>query len=254
MGEQWNSRLNEQWNAHSTDFIASLSEPEKQQLFAVGVKRTFRKDDMVFNVGASSEDIYILIDGRIKIYELSQEGKEVILWFCFPGELFGLGEVMCRRNQDKREVNAQACSYTEVLVVKYADFVQYLMTMPATAMRVIDLLCYRLRELGDVLLNLASEDVTSRVIKLITRLSARYGKRMGDSIYLDIPLTHQEMADMIGTSRQTVTTVLGALKRKGILRVEHRTIFIQNFEWIENITGRTPASQASLSVFKEFRI
>ena len=251
MGEQWNSQFSEQWNAQSTDFVASLTETEKQQLFSVGVKRSFRKDDMVFNVGSTSEDIYILLEGRIKIYELSQEGKEVILWFCFPGELFGLGEVMRRRSRDKREVNAQACCFTEVLVVKYTDFVNYLMAMPATAMRVIDLLCYRLRELGDVLLNLASDDVTSRVIKLITRLSARYGKRLGDSIYLDIPLTHQEMADMIGTSRQTVTTVLGALKRKGILRVEHRTIFIQDFEWIENITEKKPVS---LSVFKEFHV
>ena len=123
-------------------------------------------------------------------------------------------------------------------MIRHADFEHYLHKHPDIAMHVIGLLSRRLRELGDVLLNLASDDVTSRVIKLITRLSARYGKPFENGIYLDIPLTHQEMADMIGTSRQTVTTVLGSLRRKGILRTEQRNIYIQNSEWLESFSGK----------------
>ena len=241
--------MGEVWHAPSKEFFSTLSSSDQRDLFALGEKRGFEKDEMIFHVGSPSDDIYILLDGRVKIYELSRDGKELILWFCFPGELFGLAEVVKRKF---REVNAQACSHVEILVIKHADFERFLYGHPAVAMNVISLLSSRLRELSDVLLNLASDDVTSRVIKLITRLSARYGKPFENGIYLDIPLTHQEMADMIGTSRQTVTTVLGNLRRKGILRTEQRNIYIQNSEWLESFAGKAdrPRSHRNTNVTK----
>jgi CRP/FNR family transcriptional regulator, cyclic AMP receptor protein len=228
--------MNDPINVRSADFYSNLSPEDKCELGKIGYKRFVDKDQLVFQAGKCSEDVYILLDGRIKIYELSCEGREVILWFCFPGELFGLSEVMKR---GLREVNAQSCSRCQVLSIRQTDFEAYMLTRPAVAKGVIDVLSCRLRELSDVLLNLASDDVTSRVIKLITRLSARYGRSTEKGIYLDIPLTHQEMADMIGTSRQTVSTVIGNLKRKGILRNEQRTIYIQDQEWVDCITGRS---------------
>ena len=216
----------------ATDFLNSLSQQDRAELFALGCKKSFAKDEMIFHVGSSSDDVFILLDGRVKIYELSAEGKEVILWFCFSGEIFGLAEVLRRED---REVNALSCSSAEVLSIKRSDFQSFLRTHPDVSQLVIELLSGRLRELGDVLLNLASDDVTSRVIKLITRLGARYGKPNGEGVFLDIPLTHQEMADMIGTSRQTVTTVLGNLKKQGVLRTEQRTIYIQNAQFFESM-------------------
>ncbi|MFV2055499.1 MAG: Crp/Fnr family transcriptional regulator [Thiohalomonadales bacterium] len=216
----------------STDFLSSLSQQDRAQLFAIGCKKSYAKDEMIFHVGSNSDDVSILLDGRVKIYELSAEGKEVILWFCFTGEVFGLAEVLRREN---REVNALACTPVDVLSIKHTDFQAFLRTHPDVSQLVIELLSGRLRELGDVLLNLASDDVTSRVIKLITRLGSRYGKTYDKGVFLDIPLTHQEMADMIGTSRQTVTTVLGNLKKQGVLRTEQRAIYIQNAEFFESI-------------------
>lgn len=218
------------------DFFNSLMGLEQSHLLQIGNKRNFLKDEMVFHSGARSDDVFILLEGRVKIFELSSDGREVILWFCFAGELFGLAEVL---RHIPRAVNAQACSAVELLVVRQQDFEGFLRKFPDAALNVIELLSGRLRELGDVLLNLASDDVMSRVVKLLTRLAARYGKIRADCVYLDIPLTHQEMADMIGTSRQTVTTVLGALRKKGALRTERHTVVIQNATWIEAITHNT---------------
>ncbi|WP_455205662.1 Crp/Fnr family transcriptional regulator, partial [Kaarinaea lacus] len=186
------------WFSCPHDFLSTISPQDQQSLHRLGTRRVFQKDEMVFNVGSASDDVFILLHGRVKVYELSREGKEVILWFCFPGELFGMAEVL---RGGHREVNAQACCQVEVLAIKHADFEAFMHQRPRLALQVIELLSYRLRELSDVLLNMASDDVTSRVIKLITRLSARYGKPHGKGVHLDIPLTHQEMADMIGTSR-----------------------------------------------------
>jgi CRP/FNR family transcriptional regulator len=197
---------------------------------------------MVFHMGSSSDEVFVLLDGRIKVFELSKEGKEVILWFCFPGELFGLSEVFQRSG---REVNAQASSPVEVLAIKKIDFERYLNQHAHLAMHVIELLGFRLRELSDVLLNIASDDVTSRVIKLLTRLCSRYGKPIDNEILLDIALTHQEMADMIGTSRQTVTTVLSMLKKRDVLRMVQRSIYLRDLAWIERVAGKISYPQCS---------
>jgi CRP/FNR family cyclic AMP-dependent transcriptional regulator len=223
------------WDSHPIDFFSNLSLQDRQALQHLGTKRYFRKDEMVFHAGANSGEVFLLLAGRVKIFELSKEGKEVILWFCFPSELFGLSE-MCQRNDG--DVNAQACSLVEVLAIKNTDFQRYIRQHAHLALRVIELLGYRLRELSDVLLNLASDDVTCRVVKLLTRLCSRYGKLIGDEILLDIALTHQEMADMIGTSRQSVTTVLSMLRKKGVLKMQQRFIYLKDIAWIEAVAGK----------------
>lgn len=213
----------------SDDFISGLTDAEKQSLFAIGSFRHYKKDEIVFSAGSSCDDLFILLNGRTKVFELSQEGKEVILWFCFPGEIFGIADIMGRKKNTKRMVNAQACCALELVAINQSEFVDYLYQYPNVALRVIDLLSHRMRELGDMLLNLVSDDVSSRVVKLIMRLATRYGRTHGKGVCLDIPLTHQEMADMIGTSRQTVTMVLGNLKKEGLLKTQQRTIYIQDF-------------------------
>ncbi|KPJ90361.1 MAG: hypothetical protein AMJ53_13770 [Gammaproteobacteria bacterium SG8_11] len=229
------------WYTHPTDFISHLDFQDRQALYHLGSHRYYHRGELVFHVGASSDEVFVLQEGRVKVFELSKEGKEVILWFCFPGELFGLSEVFQRSG---REVNAQACGQVEVLAIKKADFERYLKQHTHLAIYVIELLAYRLRELSDVLLNIASDDVTSRVVKLLSRLCSRYGKLLDSDIVLDIALTHQEMADMIGTTRQTVTTVLSMLRKKGVLTMKQRSIYLQDITWIESITGKLsyPAS------------
>jgi len=229
--------LDKHWFNRPFDFLSSTDPLAKQLLFDMGEKREFKREQLIFNAGTLNDSIYILQSGRVKIFQLSSVGKEVILWFCFPGEIFGLAEML---HNQKREVYAQACSDVEVLEVDKNQFKRFLLEHPAIALNVIDWLSCRLRELGDVLLNLAVDDVTSRVIKLITRLSTRYGKKIKNEIHLDIPLTHQEMADMIGASRQTVTVVLGKLRRQGVLRIENRVLYIQNPAWVESISNVAP--------------
>ncbi len=111
-------------------------------------------------------------------------------------------------------------------------------------MLMIDLLAYQLRVLGEMLLNVSSDDVTIRVIKLITRLNALYGKKMDQEMYLDIHLIHEEMADMIGTTRQTVTTILDRLQRSGMLRIEDHTIHIRDIKGLENLITDASFQQA----------
>jgi len=236
------------WFIPPTDFVSNLNDDDRTSLLSLGNKKTFRKNELIFQAGSHGDHVYILLDGRAKIYQLAPKGKEVIMWFCFHGEMFGLAEVA---RGGSREVYARACSDSDIIRIRQDDFKAFLANNPHVALLTIDLLSCRLRVLGDMLINLTADDVTSRVIKLLTRLSARYGKRVGDDIYLDIPLTHQEIADMISTSRQTVSTIMGELKRKGVLRTENHCIHIQEPELLEHMIGdRNPDKVVSISNMK----
>ncbi len=227
--------LDELWFVRPYDFLSKLNSQVAEILFGIGKQLDVKKNQLIFNAGASSDYVYVLIEGRTKIFELTSEGKEVILWFCFPGELFGIAEVIQGSN---RAVHAHACSKVKVLKIKRQLFMRFLKDYPEISLHVIELLACRLRELGDVMSNLVSDEVASRVVKLLTRLCARYGEGDGDELRLNISLTHQEMADMIGATRQTVTTVLSMLKKRGHLRIENKTIYIKNHEWVNNIVDR----------------
>ncbi|MGD8926956.1 MAG: Crp/Fnr family transcriptional regulator [Thioalkalispiraceae bacterium] len=228
------------WYTQQTDYLSQLSANDRNDLVALGKRHSYEKHDLIFQAGSPGDYVYLLSNGRAKIYQLSPTGKEVILWFCFSGEMFGMAEV-CRRGQ--REVYARACSRTDVIKVSQKAFKEFLATHSEAAMLTIDLLSCRMRALGDMLLNLASDDVMSRLIKLLTRLSNRYGKYEGNNIILDIPLTHQEIADMIGASRQTVSSSISALKRRGYLDIENHCIHIKdsqslfNFKNIDHLTA-----------------
>lgn len=216
-----------------SNFLAQLGTEDFSALLEIATVQHYGKGDFVFRSGAPGSNVYFLRSGKVKIHQLSPVGREVILWFCFPGEIFGLAEVA---RGGGRVVNAQACEPSEVLAVSQEKFRNFLDSHPRIAMLSMQVLASRLRVLGEMFVNLVADDVNTRVAKLILRLSARYGTRVGKEIFLNIPLTHQEIADMVGTSRQTVTTVLSALKRQGVLSIDNRRIHIESEELLNELT------------------
>ena len=225
-----------------TDFLSRLGKEEKQLLLDLGTRKHYLKDETICSLGSSNNEVYILVAGRVKIFELTAEGKEVILWFCTAGELFGVADALTANEIGARRINARSCGYTELLSVNYHDFLQFVKDNPRVSLPLLQLLSFRLREISEVLSDVTSVDVASRVIKLLHRLGEKYGRRVDSGIFLELPVTHQEMADMIGASRQTVTTVLGDLRRRGLIQMEHRTLFIRNGSWIDNLVEKTKRS------------
>lgn len=209
------------------DVFSLLSSGDLEDLLCLTQVQVYKKGAFVFRAGDPGKHIYFLQSGRVKIFQASPKGKEAILWFCFPGDICGLAEA-AGQHGGWRSVSAVACDSTSVLKVTHEVFQTYLLTHPHAALAMIELLSCRLRNLSDMALNLISDDVQTRVAKLILRLSAHYGRRVESEILLDIPLTHQEMADMIGTTRQSFTSVLNEFKRLGILSLGNRRIHIES--------------------------
>lgn len=201
-------------------------------------RRLLQKGDSVFNRGSPGENVYVLTEGRAKIYEISQLGREVILWFCLPGEIFGLAELP---SGGKRPVSAVACAQVRLLVVPRARFLSYIENRPKIASLIIELLSCRMRLLGDWMLNTATGDVNARLAKLLLRLRAHYATECqincGCASQIDLKLTHQAIADLIGTSRQTVSIIINRLRRNEVISVDHKVIRLQDIPALEAIAG-----------------
>lgn len=203
------------WFAAPSDFWGSLTPAVRADLEQLGTRARYRKQDMVFRAGSDGRDVHVLMSGRVKVYALSPVGRAVTLWFCLPGEIFGLAEMA---RSSPRTVYAEACTDVEVLILPCDRLRTQLLSDAATAMLLVDMLSCRLRQLSDVMLNLIADDVNTRVAKLLLRLHARYGRPLETGGFLlDLPLTHQEMADMIGTTRQSVSSAVTLFRQRGLL-------------------------------------
>ncbi|MHB1529556.1 MAG: Crp/Fnr family transcriptional regulator [Acidiferrobacteraceae bacterium] len=196
-------------------------------LLNLGTLRHYKKGEMIFRAGDLGDNVHLLRRGRAKVYQISTLGRQVILWFCFPGEIFGLTEVATGA---RRLVNAQACENTDTVCVARQQFRSYIECHAKAASLVTEILACRLRVSSDTLVNLIDDHALIRVIKLILRLGTCYGTRVGDEIHLNVRMTHQEIADMVGATRQTVTMILNQLKRDGLLGITNHQIHIKKHE------------------------
>jgi CRP/FNR family transcriptional regulator len=221
--------MDEAWKTAHADLLAALSADEQTALSARAKRRRLARGAAVFEAGEKSGEIFIVASGCIKLHQLSPGGKEIILWFAFPGELFGVAETM---RGVPREIYATAKAASEVLAIQRADFVDFLRAHPEAALRAIGILSARVRTLGSALVELTSDAVETRLARLLLRFAAGalrpacgVGRQPGE-ICLNIDLTRTDIANLVGASRQTVTTLLARLQREGLVRTVDRHLHL----------------------------
>lgn len=217
------------WADAHADFLSSLSPEETDALLDCARVVELAQRDLLFGAGDPSDTVYIIGSGCIKLYQLSPGGKEIILWFSFKGEIFGVAELLTGAD---REIYAQANVDSEVLAVSQKDFLDFLRAHPEASMRAIGILSSRVRTLGSVLVDLATDDVETRLSRLLLRFAALAAhspcglKRDDGEVCLNVRLTHQDIANVIGASRQTVTSTLAVMRRNGVIRTLDQHIHI----------------------------
>lgn len=240
LGDTPGSGLAMQTVKAATDFLGQLGTRERADLLKLAHCRGFRKGELVFRARDRGNGVHLLLSGRLKFYRLAPNGREVILWFCFPGEVFGMSEVIRSKG---RRVNVEACEDTRVAILPEATFNRFLDEHPDASRLTRRVLSARLGILTNVLVNLVTDDARMRIAKLILHLGERYGTRRGEEIALQIPLTHQEVANMTGVNRQTASRILGDFRRDGLLSINHRRIRIESEQRLAGVTRRRPGQE-----------
>ncbi len=187
--------------------FSSLKDSELAELSRLAIERSLKTGEFVFWEEDAPDYFYVVIEGRIKVLKHSSSGKEFIIAFFDPGEMFG--EVAVFENKPY-PASAQAVADTKVLGIKGEDFLSFLSAHPEVALRIINILGGRLRDAQGRLKDLAGERVEQRLAQTLLMLSSRFG--------LTLPFTRQEIANMAGTTTETAIRVMSHLKDRGIIR------------------------------------
>ncbi|MBE9477676.1 MAG: Crp/Fnr family transcriptional regulator [Chloroflexi bacterium] len=195
--------------------FSGSSEEELAELAGLAARRSFVQGEFVFWEGDAPDSFYIVIEGRVKVLKHSSLGKEFIIAFFGPGDIFGEVAVF----QDKPyPASAQAAADTKVLRIRREDFLSFVAQRPQVVLRIISVLGERLRDAQGRLKDLAGERVEQRLARTLLMLSAKLGATL--------PFTRQEIADMAGTTTETAIRFISRLKDGGIIRSARGSITI----------------------------
>ena len=198
-----------------TFVFSGLADDELDELAELTTERKVAPDEYIFWEGDAPEWFYIVAKGRIKVLKHSSLGKEFIVAFFGPGEMFG--EVAVFENKPY-PASSQTVEETRILGIRREQFLSFLAQRPQIALRIIGVLGGRLRDAQSRLKDFAGERVEQRLSRTLLMLSAKLGSTL--------PFTRQEIADMAGTTTETAIRFMSRLKEGGIIRSTRGKIII----------------------------
>lgn len=203
--------------------FADLTAEELQHIASLAFMRRYRKNMYIFMEGEAGEAFYFVKKGAIKLFQVLEDGREKILHFVGPGEVFA--EVVLFEG-GSYPATAQTLEDTEVGIIRNTDMERLLCQHGQMAVKIIKVMSRRLRQAQQHIRDLALKGAYGRLASTLLQLARDYGTPRADGITIDLNLSQQELASLIGTSRETVARILSDFKRLGAVEVERQRITI----------------------------
>lgn len=208
-------------------FLGTLDGRQVRELRDRAIPRSFRKGQSLFHEGGSSDRVIVLLSGRVKVFTVTENGKEIVLGFRGPGDL--LGELSAL-DREPRSASVAAIEPVEALAITARDFESYLADRPGVALRLVQMLSRRLRDADRKRVEYGAHDTVGRVAARLVELAERYGDPGADGVAIGLPLSQEELAGWTGSSREAVSKALGSLRRVGWVSTERRRIIVLDLE------------------------
>ncbi len=199
--------------------FSSLNDDELSELALAAVKKTFLKNTVLLNEGDETDSLYIILGGKVKAIINDEHGKEVILSIFGPGEYFG---EIAFIDGERRSATIITRETTEVLIISSGVFRDILSSNPNLALNLLIGVVKRLREATKQIESLALMDVYGRVARLLVN----YAKPKGEKLFIEEKLTHQEIANMTGSSREMVSRIFKDLLTGEYISIDNKHITI----------------------------
>lgn len=206
----------------------SLTEDERKHVQQYAVPCCLKSGHIVFRAEEHAHHIYLIETGHVKIYRNSLWGKVVTVGIRKPGDLIGVCEVLAGMT---RRGYAETLETSRLWSIDGKKFIEMLHQHPSLAIKVAAALGSRLREAETMVANLVSMEVDRRLARTLIQLAEQQGTAAGEeSVRLNVPLTQQELAEIIGSCRQTVTTTLQKFRDMNFIHTGKRYIEIRNIK------------------------
>jgi CRP-like cAMP-binding protein len=216
--------MDDQELLRTVPIFSELTDSDIASLAKLSSRRRFPKDTVVFFENEEGDFFFMILEGRIKVTILGDDGREVILSMLGPGDFFG---EMALLDNEPRSATAIAVEESELLQLHRTDFQSVLTDNRSIQHALIKILTGRLRRANHQISTLALLDVYGRVARVIVDMAREEGRRLRDGRIAFRRATHQEIANRIGTTRETVTRMLKDLERQGLIHVEGKEIVVE---------------------------
>ncbi len=201
--------------------FADLADEDLRELIAVAKRRIFRNGEVIFHREDPGQVLYVIKEGKVKISLISPEGQEISLVVFGKGECFGEFAIL---DGLPRSADAVALERVECYTLQRSDFHKAIMKNPKIAIQVLEVLSKRLRTTDQMIEDLIFLDVYGRVAKKLLELADTHGSKVGNGIRIDVRLTQQELASMVGASRESVNKVMGYFTDKDFISTDKHRI------------------------------
>ncbi len=211
----------------------TLNKDEAKEIQPYLLSERFKKKEVIFSEGDTSEWFYIVIKGKVKITKLSMEGKEIILEIISPMDFFG-GIAVIRGFP--YPANAVAMEDTEVLKISRNNLLKIMDRFPNFMYSITASIGDRIKDSHEMIKSIALEKVESRIASLLIKLSQKAGEKTPDGIVINIKLTKQDIAEMVGTTVETSIRTMSKFSKSGLISSKAGKIVIREIEKLKSMT------------------
>lgn len=206
------------WYLKQLDIFKELGPKDISDIGVIVDEKNVSKKEIILEP-EDKDKVYIIKRGQVKLYQLTEDGKRVIIDTLGPGGVFGnFG------SGDQGQNFAQATSDTFICIAKKNTFFHTVSQKPDVSSKLMMMLFDQITQARDYIAAMAGGNVLSKLKYKLAELGGKYGEEKGEKVKITQRFTHEEIADMIGVSRETITKLLGSLRRRGIIELEGKNI------------------------------
>jgi CRP-like cAMP-binding protein len=213
-----------------TPLFSGLDDDAAASLRSSLSENRLRRGEILFREGDSGDRLYVVMVGKIKLGRSSPDGRENLMAVLGPGQMFGELSLF---DPGPRSLTATAVTDVTMLSLGHAALLSWLTGHPDVARNLLGQLAARLRRTNDVVADLVFSDVPGRVAKALLDLASRFGRQADDGLHVHHDLTQEELAQLVGASRETVNKALADFANRGWLRLEPRSVVLVDVERIQ---------------------
>jgi CRP-like cAMP-binding protein len=207
--------------------FTALDDAASASLLANMVSVKISKGTILFAEGDGGDQLYVIAEGKLKLGTSSGDGRENLLSILGPGEMFGELSLF---DPGPRTSTATAVTDAKLLSLGQEKLLPWLAENPKVALQLLARLAQRLRRTNEAVGDLVFSDVPGRVAKALIDLGERFGKKTDDGLFVHHDLTQEELAQLVGASRETVNKALADFAGRNWLKLDGRAVLITDFE------------------------
>ncbi len=219
------------WYLENFNLFSNLKKESMNELSKIAQDSELDKNHPIYFPNEPSNSIFLLKSGRVKISRYSNDGKEMIMAFINPGEVFG---EMSYLGENERTDIAVTIEPSFICAINKDDFAQFIEKNPSLNLKLTRLIGLKLKSYSERIEDLVFKDAKQRVISFIKKLADENGKIVGDQIFVKPFLKHQDIADLTACARQTVNDVLTDLREKGIIDFDRKKLIINDMDSLKS--------------------